>query len=175
MIMNELPCAVVAVGDRVHLVLEAPSGPAAGWELAQARAPGPRSLRRVLWTLPGDARNDFRWTPLPFSADAAVSLQDLAATGTAAAIAARLTGLALPEARLRGICAAGRYEFTPPATRWWSGVWSARPATAAKGSKGSDSSSLRIGARLLLHGALVLEEDGTSSVRGMPWASQCRW
>ena len=180
-LLPEVPCVLVAAGGRIHFVFEAIHWPTARQGGEQTMWPTSRPLcdnGRIVLTEPGGARSDFCWKTLTLGpatietgyemrGDAGsesgrtppggLSARDLAAAGTAAALALRLTGGVLPEPHVHGRCASGLFAFFPPSDLWWQGSWSVR-VPARNGAKLRDR-TLDVAAWLVMHGEFVPDGD----------------
>jgi hypothetical protein len=154
-IMAERRCALVQVDRIVFLCL------LRGEALLAAEAPfcqddlsgSPLDGAFALEVLPGGLNDDFRWAAI--GRDGIVAPTSLPQAGIAAAIAARLYGLAPGTGRLLGseVASSDIRMFIPPSGEWWSGEW-------ASGSAVEDL--VRYQATTVMHGDIVVRDSTTA-------------
>ena len=150
-IMAECSCAVVQVDGMSFLCL------LRGQDLAAVEAPfgrhdlsgSPLDGALLVSVMPGGEQVDFCWASL--GADQLVQPVSGLQAGVAAAIAARLYGLAPGLGRMLGrdLADPAIQVFLPPEDAWWHGTWKAGPIAGTPG---------RFHATMVMHGEMVIPD-----------------
>jgi hypothetical protein len=150
-IMVERSCAVVQVDGIAFLCL------LRGEAFVSVEAPfhqddlsgSPLDGARVIEVMPGTEQMDFCWVSI--GPDQIIASTSLPQAGVAAAITARLYGLAPGTGKFLGQDVAGTKTqiFFPPTGEWWCGTWAAGSSAA---------SAVCFDATIVMHGEMVVRD-----------------
>jgi hypothetical protein len=161
-IMVERSCAVVQVDGIAFLCL------LCGEAFVSVEAPfrqddlsgSPLDGVRVIEVMPGTEQVDFCWVSI--GPDQIIAPNSLPQAGVAAAITARLYGLAPGTGRVLGkdLARVEIHVFLPPTGEWWTGTWATGPMNAP---------TVCFNAAMVMHGEMVVRESAAAEPGSLGW------